>query len=500
VNAGATFNAHNKPIAKERLSMMSALNPAQRARRLSQVAGAAALVAASLVPSLAWADTNEELLKELRALKARVAELEKKIEHIADEPSGMTPQQWADFNRISVKTEAMEDSRDALGFKGLKISGYMDPTFIYNQRQNQAGFQFLNNVSDGGYHYDNSYFGAAVIDFTKETDGGARWRLTLAPNRGVGSVFNGNSPIQEASVSVPLTDLQTRLIAGQLPDWSGWEYLPATQNKLITHNLLFDFTLPTAYTGAGLELTRDKWIVKGVLANMNASKRSAGETAPVLAYRVDYAKGEFQGFGFAGVHGKAANLRAKDADGVTLLNAVTGDAFSTRDTNVNLFEADAYFIRGDWTLQGQLSYGQQKAAAITPDPNTGALRTARWWGLTTLAAYKFQPRLEGTVRYDYLNNRKNGGGLLGYGFSDQHDGYGVADTNGDGLIDSADNTERGVNRQTLTLGISYLFNQNTTLKAEYRLDRASGAVFEDIKNGGFKKTNQLVGASVLVSF
>jgi len=52
----------------------------------------------------------------------------------------------------------------------------------------------------------------------------------------------------------------------------------------------------------------------------------------------------------------------------------------------------------------------------------------------------------------------------------------------------------------LTFGISYLFNQNTTLKGEYRLDRASGAVFEDVKNGGYKKTNQLVGASVLVSF
>ena len=468
------------------------------AHRLPPVALAAALLVASLTPAVSWADTNADLLKELRALKDRVAELEKKVEEQAAAPKGMTPEQQADFNRIAVKTEAMEDSRDMLGLKGLKISGYMDPTFIYNQRQNQGGFQFLNNVSDGGYHYDNSYFGAAVIDFTKETDGGSRWRLTLAPNRGVGAVFNGgNSPIQEASVSVPLSDLQTRLIAGQLPDWSGWEYLPATQNKLITHNLLFDFTLPTAYTGAGLELTRDKWIVKGVLANMNASKRGTGETAPALAYRVDYAKGEFQGFGFAGVHGKAVNYRASlDTTG----NVLTGEAFSTRDTNVNLFEADAYFIRGDWTVQGQLSYGQQKAGAITPDPETGALRTARWWGLTALAAYKFEPRLEGTVRYDYLNNRKNGGGLLGYGFSDHRDGYGVADTNGDGVVDSADDNERGVNRQALTLGISYLFNQNTTLKAEYRLDRASGAVFEDIKNGGYKKTNQLLGASVLVSF
>ena len=55
------------------------------------------------------------------------------------------------------------------------------------------------------------------------------------------------SPIvQEASVSVPLTDLQTRFIAGQIPDWSGYEYLQPTLNKLITHNLLFDFTLPKA--------------------------------------------------------------------------------------------------------------------------------------------------------------------------------------------------------------------------------------------------------------
>ena len=50
--------------------------------------------------------------------------------------------------------------------------------------------------------------------------------------------------------SVPLTDLQTRFIAGHLPDWSGYEYQQPTLNPFITHNLLFDFTLPTAYTGA----------------------------------------------------------------------------------------------------------------------------------------------------------------------------------------------------------------------------------------------------------
>lgn len=472
------------------------------------LAQAAALALGTVFCGGAAAQSNADLLKEIQALKARVAELEAKQKTgDAAKPTqaqwGMTPEQTAEFNRIAVKAEALEDARDASGLKLLKISGYMDPTFIYNKLQDRAGFQFLNAVGDDGYNYDNSYFGAAVIDFQKETDSGTRWRLTLAPNRGVGAVFDGSSPVHEASVSMPITDLQTRLIAGQIPDWSGYEYLQPTLNKLITHNLLFDFTLPTAYIGAGLEITSGKWIVKGVLANMNTSKKQPGDKTPVFAYRVDYAKGEFQGFGFAGVHGKAANFRAFDdtqTDGIGV-NPISLEPYSTRDTRVDLFEFDAYFIRGDWTVQGQASIGQQKRASITADPVTGELRDARWWGLSTLAAYKWTPRFETTARLDYLNNKKNGGGLLGYNFADDRNGIGPGWT-----FDSESGTwsqtdpERGANRMSLTLGASWLFNLNTTFKAEYRLDRANQAVFLDVKDGSYKKTNHLLGATMLVSF
>lgn len=471
-----------------------------------------ALALSLAFPAAARAGVNEDILNELKALKARMAELEKKLEaaeaKAAEAPAvqpGLTADQQQDFNRIAVKTEALEDSRDALGLKNLKIGGYMDPTFIYNQRQDRAGFQFLNRVDDDGYNYDNSYFGAAVIDFTKETDGGSRWRLTLAPNRGVGSVFDGNSPIHEASVSIPLTDLQTRLIAGQIPDWSGYEYLQPTLNKLITHNLLFDFTLPTAYTGAGLEITRGKWLSKVVLANVNASKRAERDTAPAVAYRIDYARGEFQGFGFAGVHGKAKNFTENvtqlGAFGVNPDTGVTeqlSEVVAQPDSRIDLFEFDAYFIRGDWTVQGQWSIGRQAKASITPAAD-GSLRAAQWWGLSALAAYKFQPRLEGTVRADYIHNRENGGGLLGYTSADDRNGLGPAqvDADGDGFIDTPD---RGVNRSAITVGLSYLYNLNTTFKFEYRFDHASGPVFLDAKDGSYKKNNQLIGTSVLVSF
>lgn len=445
-------------------------------------------------PLAAQAQAIDELRREQRALKEKVDALEKKLKDAETKPAGggMTEEQQRDFNRIAIKTEALEDSQEAMGFRLLKISGQMDPSFIYNKLQRRSGFQFLNKVEDGGYNYDNSYFGMAILDFQKELEGGTKWRFTLAPNRGVGSVFDGNSPIHEATVSIPLSDLQTRFIAGQIPDWSGYEYLQPTLNKLITHNLLFDFTLPTAYTGAGMEIVRGKWIAKGVIANMNKSMRDQRERSPVFAYRVDYSRGEFQGFGFAGVHGKAANFTENIVDGL-------GEPIPQRDSTVHLFEFDAYFIRGDWTAQAQLSVGQQKKSAIGLDAD-GNLQDARWWGISTLAAHKFTPRFEGIVRMDYLNNRKNGGGLLGYAASDDRNGIGPGWTDDGTGTWSQNDLNKGTNRYALSLGAGYLFNLNTTLKAEYRLDRATEAVFLDSKNGGYKKTNHLIGLGVVVSF
>ncbi|NRF69818.1 DUF3138 family protein [Aquincola sp. S2] len=454
------------------------------------------------------AQSNAEILKELQDLKAKVADLEAKLKaQEARSPTspptpqwGMTPEQARELNRVAVKTEALEDAVEAQGLKMFKINGFMDPTYLWNQRQDRAGFQFLNPVALDGYNYDNSYFGGAYLDLQKEMEGGTKWRLTLVPNRGTGSVIGEQSIVQEASVSVPLGSLQTRLIAGQVPDWSGYEYQQATLNKLITHNLLYDFTLPTLYTGAGMEYIRGKWWSRWMLANVNTSKRNAGEKAPAFVYRVDYSRGEFQGFGFAGLHGKAANFRADGA------NPVSGEDYSTRDTRVNLFEFDAYFIRGDWTVQGQVSYGTQKQAAINAHPETGELRDSRWTGVSGLVAYKFIPRWELVGRFDHVRNNKNGGGLLGYTVADDRNGIGPSRAlpTADGLVDCTatwvDGCDKGANRSALSLGISYLFNLNTTLKAEARYDRANLPVFLDVKSGEYRKSNAVFGTSVVVSF
>lgn len=443
----------------------------------------------------AAAQSNEELLKELRALRDRVTELEKKLaaQPAAPQQWGMTPEQAQELNRTTVKAEAMEDNFADQGYKGLKISGFFDPTFIYNKAQHRAGFQFLNPVAEDGYNYDNGYFGTAAIDFQKEMDGGTKWRLTLMPNRGAGAIADTGaaSVVHEASVSVPLGDLQTRFIAGQIPDWSGYEYTQPTTTKLVTRGLLLDFTEPTAYTAAGMEIIRGKWDVKAVIGNYNTTLQPQGRRSPVFAYRVDYSKGEFAGFGFAGVFGKAANYSENvlDAD---------GNVVAQPDSQLTLFEADAYFIRGDLTLQGQVGLGRQKNASITPAAD-GSLRDARWWGLSGLAAYKITPRLEAVARLDYLNNSKNGGGLLQYSVADDRNGIGP-DANLGCATALVDGCDKGANRTALAVGMNYLLTENTTLKAEYRIDRGSVPVFLNVKDGTYTKTNQILGASVVVSF
>jgi opacity protein-like surface antigen len=447
--------------------------------RIPKLAAAALALALAVPPGRAAEPTAADVQKELAALKARIEELER-----AQKAAGMTPEQQAELDRITIKAEALEDSRDAGGFKGLKLGAWMDPIFQYNADLNRAQFLFLSPVAAEPYGYSASYAGTLALDVQKETENGTKLRITLMPARSSADVAEAlGSIVHEASFSIPLGNLQTRLIGGQLPDWSGYEYLPPTQNKLISHNLLFDFTLPGFYTGAGLELVRGNWDVKAMVANLNAGHRKDFEWAPVVAYRGDYWFTEYSGFGFAGVHGKAPSY----AEG------------ATRDTWLDLFEIDGYYTRGALNLQGQLGAGHQKDASITPDPDTGALRDAMWIGASALVSYKFRPRLEGILRGDVVLDRWNGGGLLGYASADDRNGIGP-NPNGD--------PEKGADRWAVTVGLDYAFTQNATFKLEYRLDGATQPVFRandadaevDPAAVKYARTNHLASTSLVLFF
>ncbi|WP_449370841.1 DUF3138 family protein [Thiomonas sp.] len=467
------------------------------------------VMAASLgLAPLAHADTNADILKELQALKAKVQQLEAQVkaqQTQITENQKATDEASKVANHADVQVSGIKEQTESSGLQGLKISGMIAPAYVYNQDQQSSSFVFLNrsNGNPGAYslyNYDNSYFGGAYIQFQKETAGGVQWNLTLAPDRGAGVNMNGNSIVHEASVAIPLNN-DTKLIAGQIPDWEGYEYTWDNQTKPITHNLLFDFTELTAYTGVGLDQTVGNWEWKAMVANINSPRYyygGDGGRAPAVVFRADYSPPGYDNadIGFWGMVGKLPNYNVA-ADGSTPL-------FPTGTSTAQMFEVDGYLTQGDWGYYGQLGYGQQTGAAY----NGGK---AKWWGASGMLTYNFTPRFLGFARADYLNNSSNGGGLPG-GYMNPTSGGPGATFNGvngfgpgyvyDPVAGAWNVTDpnKGANRYALSLGWNYLLTESTTLKMEYRYDRSNLATFYNVSDGSYKKDNNLLAASVVVSF
>ncbi len=462
-----------------------------------------------LMPAIAMADTNADILKELQALQAKVQQLETQVktqQAQIDDTQKATTEATQVANHADVQISGIKQASEGSGLKGLTITGMIAPAYVYNQDQQASSFVFLNR-SNGNpaayslYNYDNSYFGGAYIQFKKKTSGGVDWNLTLAPDRGAGSVFNGSSIVHEASVAIPVNN-DTKVIAGQIPDWEGYESTWDNQTKTITHNLLFDFTEVTAYTGVGIDQTVGNWEWKSMIANVNSPRYyygGNGGRAPALVFRADYSVPGYDNadIGFWGLVGKLPNSNVSPAD-------LTTPLFATGTSTARMFEVDGYLTKGNWGYYGQVGYGEQTGAAYNGD-------TAKWWGLSGLLTYNFTPRFLGLIRADYLNNSKNGGGLPG-GYmngSSSNASLGGSSFNGVNgfgpdpvcIANSANpSTCPGANRYALTVGWNYLLTQSTTLKMEYRYDRSNLATFYNVSDGSFKNSNNLLAASVVVSF
>lgn len=491
--------------------------------KLNQVAFAVVLA----FPLLASAQSNAELQSQIQELKAQLAQLKAMITQNASAPAAapvaqgeqLPPVDPEEFNQVKVKVDSMIDQQSTAGFKGLRISGGFDPVYMVNRSKGTSSFAFLNNFAStngvatsivpGGigsgeiYSYDNSYFGMAYLDIQKEMDdGGTKFRLTLAPSKSAGSGFNFGSIVHEASASIPLTDSQTRLMIGQMPDVSGYEpyfntfvgansltsnlLYPGYAEYFITKNMLFDFTAATAYTGVGLDLTRGPWETKLILANFNSARNDCPVTpvgagastcgtdptrSPTFIYNVTYAQDEFWGFEFTGYEGSVTNW-------------VHGGT-----SRLSQFEIDGNYTRGNFNGNLQFTTGRQADAGLNDNGD------AQWWGVSALVAQRVTSQLTLAARADYLNNDKNGGGNFGGGFADGINGFGAGDPNAPGY-----DANVGANRYSLSLAATYRLTTNVALRAEYRHDHSTLPTFFYYGDQTYRSNNDTFGLQAIVNF
>lgn len=413
----------------------------------------AVALAATLPGMSVHAQSNAELLKQIEMLKAQLEALTAKVEAVSKQAGAVNPQE---FNRLVQKVDLAEESSIASGFKGLKVKGVIDVNYRADANSTANGFD--QTRGNGGY-------GAAMFEVAKETEDGVNWTLRLVPLLSAA----GSNIVHEASVSVPFGEQGSRLIAGITPDFSGYEYTAANQNPFISNNLLFTHTAAATYTGVGMSYKLNKdWTAKWMIGQVDGM---ATRKAPGFAYRADYSASEYSGLGFSGVH-----VRTNP---------------SGSGANADLMEIDAYHTRGDLTLQGQFAFGRLINGALD-----GSGADAKWWGLSGLVGYKLTPRLQALARFDYINNRRNGGGMY----------FNPADALGTTVFGpELDNTgavvdpTRGANRYALSTGVNYSVNDNTQWKAELRFDRSTGYNFLN-SNNVYKRGNATISTGVVVSF
>jgi hypothetical protein len=437
---------------------------------------------ASVIPMMsAHAQSAADLQKEIAALKAQLQALTQKVEAVSKQADTTPIAQQV--TRIEQKMDLADDEAEKSGFKGVKINGTIEATYLHDSTLGSNDF----GSSSGFFFNDAANAGFGMLQISKQTqdDQGIDWTLRVLPGAGGGgATANTESFIHEASLSIPV-DKENRIIAGVIPDWSGYELAfpnanSTLGNQLITHNALYDLVAPVQYRGVGMSHTFDggKYALKWVVGNVDTSIDNAAAGEPYftggtsnhtisVAYRGDWYINEYSYVGLSGLHG--ANNR-----------------------EFNVMAVDGGFTRGDWQFNGQLSFGNMAKAAFNSED-------ASWTGLSGYVGFKATPRLQLIGRADYIDNSKNGGGTY----------YVTApsatiDSSSTGLGPELDATgfandpNLGASLTRISLGTNYQINSNTQWKLEYRLDQSSGYNFW--VDGNYSKSKNIVATSLMLSF
>jgi hypothetical protein len=513
------------------------------------------LVAGSL-PGLAMADTTSD---EIKALQAQLNALQKEVKQLRTEvaakpkavaatPAPVAPAVAAapvdisspDYGKApatltndqvdsmkqqlanqQLKVDSLVDAQNTGPIAGLSVTGYIDPTYVYNRDLSSSSFLFANHES--AYNYFNSTFGDLYLDIKKTFGVGPMApsaEITLMPNRGNGITLLqnehgniGDNILNTAVVTVPVT-ATTTFVAGLMPSFGGYEVQQSNQMLTLTHGLLYDFSDPGSYIGVGVNYTGDgsNWAWKFMLGNeqyrtygsvVQTGTNALGDPItssnkiPTFTGRVDYTWSSALDIGGSFNIGRQTLSSGINSDGnpVYGVGGVAPSAFGT----FFFTEADASYTLADVQYNAELDYGQQQNAAY----NGGQ---AQWYGLSLLAHRKFNVpglgRMGATVRYDLLVDSKNGGGGGGIALNsngmDTADGFGIG---ADCIANSSNHGFecKGATRQDAALDLLFYPTQQITVKVEYRHDWASQNAF--LRNdGSYSKSNDILATQFIYSF
>lgn len=483
------------------------------------------------LPGMAMADAKGDEIAKLKAqLEALQAQMQQLQQAVNAATAAKAPEA-DDSTELKQRVAGMEMKVDKLTtdasegpIAGLSITGYMDPTYVASRLGRSAGFQFVNHSNQ--YAYTNSTFGDVYLDIKKTFGVGPlapSAEVSILPNRGSGNNLltsggtssAGNNIINTAIINFPVSDT-TQLVAGLMNSFGGYEVQQSNQMNTITHGLLYDFSDPGSYVGAGFNWAHGAWATKFMIANeqfhtnpnsaTDSGTHTHSNSTPTVTGRVDYTMTSNLDIGGSMNVGRQSLYVHTDSTG-------TADNTYGYQGSSNSAYGAYYFGELDMTLTGtdsvynaEIDYGRQQQAAW----NGG---DAVWWGFSMLAHQKWNSdwfgRMGATLRYDYLNDSKNGGGGGGIALGSGTNFGGVDGTNGFGISQACYNNSvanggngtdcSGATRQALTAALLFYPTDQLTLKMEIRHDWANRDVFLR-SDGNYRKSNDIFAAQAVYSF
>jgi len=311
-----------------------------------------------------------------------------------------------------------------------------------------------------------------------------------------------------------------------IPSFGGYEVQQSNQMSTLTHNLLYDFSDPGSYVGAGFNWSHDVYAWKFFVGNEQYRTRQ-GSTAyatnpvtgqqvtqsnkvPTVTARFDYTYSSTVDLGISANIGRqtlaqqTASSCIVGANNVVTCNnnvptGLYGYNSTQQYTGYFFTEADYTYTGVDDVYNAEIDYGKQRHAAYSGGD-------AVWYGFSLMANHKFTTEKLGrmgiTGRLDYLNNSKNGGGgggiALGGAGTDMYNGFGI-DPNCFAASSLAGTDCKGTNHADLTFDLLFYATDQATLKFEYRHDWTNLPVF--LKNdGSYSKHNDVIGTQLVYSF
>jgi hypothetical protein len=472
-----------------------------------------ALALALAFSSSANASSAADMQKQIDMLKNQIAELQKMVTAQAQKQAAAPvaaagdTELKAEVAAMRVKMDAMDDAQQESGFAGLKVSGFMDPTYIFNQRTGRGDFIFLNkndagdpnNDPSNSFGYTNANFGGATLKIEKTFDNEMSAVLKLRPYKSA-----NNEWVEEAYAAIPMGGFN--LVVGKRNSFNGYESVDSSEQKLVTHNLLYDFGGPLQMIGVGADFSALGMDWMTLAGNMNETRDVHGKENHNRGFhwRGDMEMSEYFGWGISGMHGTLA-----------------GEGYNYLDT-------DFWYTRGDLNINGQLEASKHQKMAYNG-------KDAEHWGASLLASYNMGDGWELVGRADYLDEHKNGGSSFRSGWDcpdsanfsgvtdiseddgtgaayqtattcgDYASGFGPELLYGDPLALGAgdvwyQNLDKGAKRSSFTFGVNYMLNEWALLKLEVRHDISNNKSFYDWEDKSYKKSNTTFGAQTVVKF